>query len=69
MEIILNNFSGSIFIRNCLLLITILFWVYAVDNLLKSSFEKEDKIIWLLVIIFIPIIGSLFYIFIGKKEI
>lgn len=69
METLINDFSYNLLIWNTFFLVSIAFWMYAITNLLKSSFEKDDKLIWLLVIIFIPIIGSLFYVFIGKKEI
>jgi hypothetical protein len=69
METIITDFSYNLLIWNTVLLVSIVLWMYAITNLLKSSFEKDDKLIWLLVIIFIPIIGSLFYVFIGKKEI
>ena len=41
----------------------------SINSALVEAMKKDDKLIWLLVIIFIPIIGSLFYVFIGKKEI
>jgi hypothetical protein len=69
METLITDFSYNLLIWNTVLLVSIVLWMYAITNLLKSSFEKDDKLIWLLVIIFIPIIGSLFYVFIGKKEI
>lgn len=69
MEVLSADFSNNLLIWNTIFLVSIMLWLYAITNLMKSSFEKDDKIIWLLVIIFIPIIGSLFYIFIGKKEI
>lgn len=69
METLITDFSYSLVFWNAIILISIVFWVYALPNLLKSSLEKDDKIIWLMVIIFIPIIGSLYYVFIGKREI
>ncbi|PQJ75518.1 PLDc N-terminal domain-containing protein [Polaribacter gangjinensis] len=69
METLIPDFSYSLVFWNAILLISIVFWIYALLNLLKSKLEKDDKIIWLLVILFIPIIGSLYYVFIGKKEI
>jgi len=69
METIITDFSYSLLIWNTFFLVSIGFWIYAVTNLLKGPLEKDDKLIWLLVILFIPIIGSLSYIFIGKKEI
>jgi hypothetical protein len=45
------------------------FWLWALIDLLKSEFENSsNKIIWLLVIILLPIIGSLLYLFVGKGQ-
>lgn len=60
--------------------LSILFWSFAVMmilalplialiNLLKSKFKDNSiKLVWLLVIIFIPIIGSILYLIIGKRQ-
>ena len=52
-----------------LILLIILLPLFALLNLLKSSFKSEaDKIIWLIVIIFIPIIGSILYFNLSPKQ-
>ncbi|WP_415222219.1 PLD nuclease N-terminal domain-containing protein [Psychroserpens sp.] len=38
------------------------------SDILKSSFEKNNKIIWILVVLLVPILGSILYIFIGRKQ-
>ncbi len=37
-------------------------------DVLKNKFVENDKLIWILVVIFIPFIGSLLYLFIGKNK-
>lgn len=37
-------------------------------DILKSKFEGNEKIIWVLVIIFVPIIGEIAYLTIGRKQ-
>lgn len=40
----------------------------ALIDVLKSKFEQNNKLIWLLVILFLNIIGTLLYLFIGRKQ-
>ena len=50
------------------LILLIGLWVYSLIDLLRSSFKKNDKLIWLLALLFIPILGAVFYLIIGKKQ-
>lgn len=40
----------------------------ALIDILKSEFEGNDKIVWLLVVIFLNFLGALLYYFIGRKQ-
>lgn len=40
----------------------------ALINLLKNQFTGNDKLIWLLVILFLPLFGWILYFAIGKKN-
>lgn len=40
----------------------------ALIDILKSEFEGNNKIVWLLVVIFLNILGALLYYFIGRKQ-
>lgn len=57
-----------------LLILVILSIIYALPfilaliDILKSQFSGNDKIIWLLLIIFLPFIGSILYFLIGTKQ-
>lgn len=44
------------------------FWVISLIDILKSRFEGNDKIVWLLVLIFLNIPGMILYRVIGKKQ-
>jgi hypothetical protein len=46
----------------------VLLWIIALVDCLKSDFEKEGKIVWMLVIVFLPILGSLLYLMIGRGQ-
>jgi ABC-type transport system involved in cytochrome c biogenesis permease component len=46
----------------------VILWIIALVDCLRSNFEKEGKILWILVIVFLPILGSLLYLFIGRGQ-
>jgi 4-amino-4-deoxy-L-arabinose transferase-like glycosyltransferase len=43
-------------------------WIIAFIDILRSDFEGNNKLIWLLVVIFVPFIGLIAYFFIGRKQ-
>jgi hypothetical protein len=45
-----------------------LLWIITLIDILKSDFEGYNKIIWILVAAFIPLIGSVLYLMIGRKQ-
>lgn len=65
---ITEDFSLWLFIWQALLLVSIGLWIYCLIDVLKNKFEKNDKIIWVLVVILLPILGSILYLFIGKSK-
>lgn len=46
----------------------IVLWVIALVDILKNEFSGSNKIIWLIVTTFIPLIGVIAYYFIGTKQ-
>lgn len=45
------------------------FFIYVLVDILKSEFTNSvNKIIWLIAVIFLPILGIVLYFFIGKKQ-
>jgi hypothetical protein len=51
-----------------LVLVCVPIWLVAFIDILKSDFKGNDKLVWLLVVIFVPFIGPLCYWFIGRKQ-
>ncbi len=57
-------------------LITLLFFMLtpfmlmliALVDILKNNFEGYYKIVWILVVIFVPVIGAILYFVIGKQQ-
>lgn len=44
------------------------FWIISLIDILKSRFEGNGKIVWLLVLIFLGIPGMILYRVTGKKQ-
>jgi hypothetical protein len=50
-------------------LIPFVFWLIALIDILRSEFKgPNDKLIWVLVILFVPILGPILYLVIGRKN-
>ena len=43
-------------------------FIIAFIDILKSDFQGNDKIVWLLAVIFVPFIGAIAYLTIGRKR-
>ena len=44
-------------------------WIGALVSILRGEFKgHHDKLIWVLVVVFLPVIGSLLYFFIGRAQ-
>lgn len=46
-----------------------LLWIITLVDILKSNFkDSNNKILWVLVVILLPVIGSILYFIIGKNQ-
>jgi len=59
--------TGILLVISLIILPAIL-WIIALIDCLKSDFEKDGKVIWVLVIVFLPILGSILYLTIGRNQ-
>ncbi len=50
------------------LLLIFLPFIIAFIDILKSDFSGNNKIAWLLAVIFVPFIGAFAYLIIGRKQ-
>jgi phosphotransferase system glucose/maltose/N-acetylglucosamine-specific IIC component len=41
--------------------------VIVIIDILKSNKDNERKILWIIAVVFLPILGPILYYFIGKK--
>lgn len=49
--------------------LAVLLWLVALIDVLRNSFAGEnEKLIWILVILFAPLVGSILYFAIGRKR-
>ncbi len=49
-------------------LFAIILPIICLISILKNNFRNNDKLIWVIVIIFIPLIGSILYLLIRLKK-
>ncbi|MFH0758257.1 MAG: PLD nuclease N-terminal domain-containing protein [Bacteroidota bacterium] len=61
-------FGGGIFLTLFIILFIILLPLLALASVLTSEFRGNDKIVWVLIIIFLPFLGSLLYFLIGRDR-
>ena len=43
-------------------------WVIFLIDILKNEFTGQNKLIWLIIVFFIPVVGLFLYYFIGKSQ-
>jgi hypothetical protein len=48
--------------------IPVVLWIWALVDCLKSDFSGSNKLIWLLLIILLPVLGSILYFLIGRGQ-
>lgn len=65
---ILNDFSLGLILWQIIILVSIGLFIYSLVDILKSSFDNNNKLIWLLVVLLVPFLGSILYLFIGRKQ-
>jgi hypothetical protein len=56
------------FILILLMLLFFLLPLIALINILSGKFEQNDKLIWVLIILLLPILGSILYFTIGTRS-
>ena len=46
------------------------FWIYALIEIISDEYKNDtDKIIWFLLVFFLPFVGTILYYAIGRKKI
>ncbi|MGQ9802189.1 MAG: PLD nuclease N-terminal domain-containing protein [Candidatus Saccharicenans sp.] len=50
------------------LILSLPLFIIALVDILKHDFPGNDKIVWLLVVIFLPFLGPILYFLIGRQK-
>ena len=59
----------SIKIYEFFAIVLIAYHIYYLIDVISSTFKDSiNKIMWVLLIVFLPVIGCILYIFIGRKQ-
>ncbi len=61
-------FGGGLLITLFVILFIILLPLLALLSVLTNEFQGNEKIMWVLIIIFLPFLGSVLYFLIGKDK-
>jgi len=65
---LMESFSIGLFIWQSIMIIAIILPILALISILKSEFKGNDKLIWVLVTLFLPFFGSILYVIIGRPN-
>jgi uncharacterized membrane protein len=50
-------------------LLCFLFWLWMlIDVITNTRIAGTEKIVWVIVVIFLPVVGSLIYFFVGRQK-
>ena len=49
-------------------IVTLVLYVIAIIDAVKSSLETSKKVLWIIVILILPILGAVIYYFVGRKK-
>lgn len=61
-------FGAGILLTLLFLFFIILLPILALISVLMNDFQGNDKVMWVLIIIFLPFLGSLLYFLIGRDR-
>ncbi|MGB3145451.1 MAG: PLD nuclease N-terminal domain-containing protein [Maribacter sp.] len=64
----MSDFSFSIWTWQTIILLVIGLWIFCLVDILKHQFPNNEKIIWLLVVLLVPMVGPFFYLLFGRKK-
>lgn len=63
-----GNLGATELILILFFLLPAILFIVALVDILRSEFQGYNKFIWVMVVIFLPIIGAILYFVIGKNQ-
>ena len=68
MDLVTPALGIGLIIWTIISLFALILPIICLISILKNDFKNNDKLIWLIVVIFIPLLGSVLYLFMGRKQ-
>jgi len=68
MENLIETFSLGLLLWQIILILTIALPIIALIDILRNDFKENNKLIWILVILFTSLVGVLLYFIYGTKQ-
>lgn len=69
MDIFVPAFGGFFICVVLFGILTTVFWIWMlIDCLQNPSLQGSEKIVWVLVILFLHVLGALIYFFVGRSR-
>jgi hypothetical protein len=68
METTISDISHSLYFWQAFIFLTLGLWLFCLIDILRNKFEQNDKMVWVLVVLLLPILGSLLYVAIGMRK-
>jgi ABC-type molybdate transport system permease subunit len=70
MLLFIGELAGlGIMALSLIFLVPTILWIWALLDILKSDFKSDiEKIIWLALVIFVPVLGWILYFAIGRSQ-
>jgi hypothetical protein len=62
------TFEPGLIVWQIISLCALILPIICLISILKNDFKNNDKLIWVIVVVFIPVLGSLLYLLIGRKK-
>lgn len=67
--IMIAGLAGMVLFWSCVGIAIIVIWILSLIDVIKNEFENpNNKIIWIMFLLIVPPIGTIFYLIIGKNQ-
>ncbi|MAD96075.1 MAG: hypothetical protein CMB99_01995 [Flavobacteriaceae bacterium] len=68
MENLQNDFALGISFWQGFLFLCIILWIYCLIDIFKIDADSNNKLIWGLLVFFVPFLGSMLYLLMGRRK-